>query len=171
MKFQEATGKEVVRISSNGFSANGILHTLPLIGKYLYVPRGPIVGTKNQESRIKNGMQMLLEKAGEKKVSFYKSDWFENLCLGPHVGSTQEIDPDSFKLIKVAGSYWRGDEKNKMLTRIYGVAFENKDKLEKHLSMLEESKKRDHRKLGKELDSSSIDKCFSSLSLFSKATP
>ena len=72
MKFQEATGKEVVRISSNGFSANGILHTLPLIGKYLYVPRGPIVGTKNQESRIKNGMQMLLEKAGEKKVGWIR---------------------------------------------------------------------------------------------------
>ena len=105
-----------------------------------------------RKDQYKTELILDLQKAGEKKVSFYKSDWFENLCLGPHVGSTQEIDPDSFKLIKVAGSYWRGDEKNKMLTRIYGVAFENKDKLEKHLSMLEEAKKRDHRKLGKELD-------------------
>jgi len=93
-----------------------------------------------------------LKEKGEKDVSFYKSDWFENLCLGPHVDSTQEIDPTSFKLTKVAGSYWRGDEKNQMLTRIYGVAFANKKDLKAHLAMLEEAKKRDHRKLGKELD-------------------
>ncbi len=93
-----------------------------------------------------------LQEAGEKDVSFFRSDWFENLCLGPHVGSTKEIDPQSFKLTKVAGSYWRGDEKNKMLTRIYGVAFANKQDLKAHLAMLEEAKKRDHRKLGKELD-------------------
>ena len=59
-----------------------------------------------------------LKKNGEKSVSFYKSDWFENLCKGPHVGTTKEIDPNSFKLMSVAGSYWRGDENNKMLTRI-----------------------------------------------------
>lgn len=93
-----------------------------------------------------------LKKAGEKDVSFFKSDWFENLCLGPHVGSTSEIDPKSFKLTSVAGAYWRGDEKNKMLTRIYGVAFANKKDLDAHLAMLEEAKRRDHRKLGAELD-------------------
>ncbi len=93
-----------------------------------------------------------LKEKGEKNVSFYKSDWFENLCLGPHVTKTEEIDPQSFKLTKVAGAYWRGDEKNKMLTRIYGVAFNNKKELKAHLAMIEEAKKRDHRKLGKELD-------------------
>ncbi|MFH0968941.1 MAG: threonine--tRNA ligase [Patescibacteria group bacterium] len=93
-----------------------------------------------------------LKTAGEKKVSFYKSGWFDNLCAGPHVGSTKEINPEAFKLTKIAGAYWRGDEKNKMLTRIYGVAFESKKELNKHLSQVEMAKKRDHRKLGKELD-------------------
>lgn len=77
---------------------------------------------------------------------------FHDLCAGPHVNSTKEINPDAFKLTKVAGAYWRGDEKNKMLTRIYGVAFETKEKLNDYLKMMEEAEKRDHRKLGKELD-------------------
>lgn len=92
-----------------------------------------------------------LKKAGEENVSFFKSDWFENLCKGPHVNNTSEIDPKAFKLTKVAGAYWRGDEKNKMLTRIYGVAFESKKKLNEYLELLAEAGKRDHRKLGKEL--------------------
>lgn len=89
---------------------------------------------------------------GETDVSFYVSDWYDNLCKGPHVAKTSEINPEAFKLMSLAGAYWRGDEKNKMLTRIYGVAFETKEELEKHLEMLEEAKKRDHRKLGKELE-------------------
>ncbi len=93
-----------------------------------------------------------LKEKGEKQVSFYDSDWFHNLCGGPHVGNTSEINPDAFKLVKIAGAYWRGDEKNKMLTRIYGVAFETKEELDAYLEMMEEAKKRDHRKLGKELD-------------------
>jgi threonyl-tRNA synthetase len=93
-----------------------------------------------------------LKERGEESVSFYKSGDFENLCKGPHVAQAKEIDPTSFKLMSVAGAYWRGDEKNKMLTRIYGVAFENKPKLKEHLMMLQEAKKRDHRKLGQELD-------------------
>ena len=93
-----------------------------------------------------------LKKAGEKKVSFYKSDWFENLCKGPHVASTKEINPDAFKLTKVAGAYWKGDEKNKMLQRIYGVAFSTKKELDEYLKQQEEAEKRDHRKIGKELD-------------------
>lgn len=93
-----------------------------------------------------------LKDAGETNLSFYKSDWFENLCKGPHVDTTKEIDPASFKLTKVAGAYWRGDEKNNMLTRIYGVAFADKEGLKAHLQMLEEAKRRDHRKLGKDLD-------------------
>ncbi len=92
-----------------------------------------------------------LEKTGE-QISIYKSDDFTDLCAGPHVESTKEIDPDSFKLTKIAGAYWRGSEKNKMLTRIYGVAFSSKQELDDYLKMLEEAEKRDHRKLGKELD-------------------
>jgi len=64
-----------------------------------------------------------LKAKGEKTLSFYDSDWFHNLCAGPHVTSTSEIDPESFKIDKIAGAYWRGDEKNKMLQRIYGLAF------------------------------------------------
>jgi threonyl-tRNA synthetase len=100
----------------------------------------------------KTEMIVDLQKAGEKSVWFYKSGWFENLCKGPHVKNTNEIDPKAFKLTKVAGAYWRGCEKNKMLTRIYGVAFENKEKLDEYLRLQEEAEKRDHRKLGKELD-------------------
>lgn len=93
-----------------------------------------------------------LKEAGETKVSFYKSGDFDNLCAGPHVSSTKEIDPDAFKLTTIAGAYWRGDEKNKMLTRIYGLAFESKEKLEEYLKNQEEAKKRDHRVIGKDLE-------------------
>jgi len=86
------------------------------------------------------------------KLSFYESGDFLDLCAGPHVVSTKEINPEAFKLTKVAGAYWRGDEKNKMLTRIYGVAFANKKELDEYLKMIEEAEKRDHRKLGKELN-------------------
>jgi len=68
-----------------------------------------------------------LKATGEKKVSFYKSGWFDNLCAGPHIGSTKEINPKAFKLDRIAGAYWRGDEKNKMLTRIYGLSLETKE--------------------------------------------
>lgn len=99
-------------------------------------------------------MEMIndLKVSGEKNVSFYKSDFFDNLCAGPHVKSTKEINPHAFKLTKIAGAYWRGDEKNKMLTRIYGVAFETKEELDKYLEMQAEAEKRDHRKLGSQLD-------------------
>lgn len=93
-----------------------------------------------------------LKAKGEKSVSFFRSDWFDNLCKGPHVRNTSEIDPKAIRLTKVAGAYWRGDENNKMLTRIYGVAFANKKDLAEYLNRLEEAKKRDHRKLGKDLD-------------------
>jgi threonyl-tRNA synthetase len=92
-----------------------------------------------------------LKTTGEKQVSFYKSDNFDNLCAGPHINSTKEIDPKAFKLDRIAGAYWRGDEKNKMLTRIYGLAFENKEKLDAYILQQEEARKRDHRKIGKEL--------------------
>lgn len=93
-----------------------------------------------------------LSKKGEEKVSVYKSGVFVDLCSGPHLESTGEIPVDAFKLTKISGAYWRGDEKNKMLQRIYGVAFASKNDLKEYLRMLEEAEKRDHRKLGKELD-------------------
>lgn len=93
-----------------------------------------------------------LKAKGEQRVSFYKSGQFDNLCAGPHVSSTVEIDPEAFKLTKIAGAYWRGDEKNKMLQRIYGVAFISKKELDDYLVKVDEAKRRDHRKLGQELD-------------------
>jgi threonyl-tRNA synthetase len=93
-----------------------------------------------------------LKEGGEKKVSFFKSGPFVDLCKGPHVESTNQIELGTFKLDKIAGAYWRGDEKRPMLQRIYGLAFETKEELEKHLQMMKEAEKRDHRKLGKELE-------------------
>ena len=90
--------------------------------------------------------------AGGKKITIYTSGEFVDLCKGGHVEDIKAINPSAFRLTKVAGAYWRGDEKNIMLTRIYGVAFEEKSQLVEYLQMLEEAKKRDHRKLGKELD-------------------
>jgi len=77
---------------------------------------------------------------------------FTDLCAGPHVKSTKEINPDAFKLTKIAGAYWRGNEKNKMLTRIYGVAFETKSELDEYLKKLENAQKCDHRVLGEQLE-------------------
>lgn len=93
----------------------------------------------------------------DKKVTLYYTgdpeknpDAYVDLCKGPHVKSTGEIK--AFKLMKVSGAYWRGDENNEMLTRVYGAVFESKEELDKYLDMLEQAKQRDHRKLGKELD-------------------
>ncbi len=86
------------------------------------------------------------------KITFYTCGKFTDLCRGGHLENPKAEIPDgSFKLDRVAGAYWRGDEKNKMLTRIYGLAFENKEELEKYVALREEAKKRDHKKLGKEL--------------------
>lgn len=93
-----------------------------------------------------------LAKDGNETVSVYKSGPFVDLCSGPHLASTGLIPADAFKLAKISGAYWRGDEKNKQLQRIYGLAFETKQELDDYLHMLEEAEKRDHRKIGKELD-------------------
>ncbi|PIS15895.1 threonine--tRNA ligase, partial [Candidatus Roizmanbacteria bacterium CG09_land_8_20_14_0_10_41_9] len=90
-----------------------------------------------------------IEKKGEKVSVYWTGDKFVDLCSGPHVASTGKVGP--FKLLSVAGAYWRGDSKNKMLTRIYGTCFPTKEELDKFLWQTEEAKKRDHRKLGKEL--------------------
>ncbi|MBU0672867.1 MAG: threonine--tRNA ligase, partial [Candidatus Margulisbacteria bacterium] len=92
----------------------------------------------------------LLHEIEDKKVSLYKNGDFIDLCRGPHLRYTKEVK--AFKLLSVAGAYWHGIETNPMMQRIYGAAFANKEDLEKHLQSLEEAKKRDHRKLGNELD-------------------
>ncbi|MEP7200412.1 MAG: threonine--tRNA ligase [Chloroflexota bacterium] len=84
-------------------------------------------------------------------ISFYIDGPFVDLCRGPHVEHTGQLNPSAFRLMSVAGAYWRGDEQNKMLTRVYGTAWENEAQLKDHLHRIEEAKKRDHRKLGKEL--------------------
>lgn len=93
-----------------------------------------------------------LVKAKEKMTAYKTGDIFVDLCRGGHVKNTKEINPDAFKLTHLAGAYWKGDEKKAQLTRIYGLAFNTKQELDDHLAMLEEAKKRDHKKLGPELD-------------------
>jgi len=88
---------------------------------------------------------------GDTVISTFKHDTFEDLCRGPHVARTGDIPADGFKLLSVAGAYWRGDEKRPMLQRIYGTAWNSKAELDEHLNRLEEARRRDHRKLGKEL--------------------
>jgi threonyl-tRNA synthetase len=96
----------------------------------------------------------LIRDIPDEKVSIYEEDGFTDLCRGPHLASTGRIV--AFKLLSVAGAYWRGDEKNKMLQRIYGTSFSDKKDLKKYLDFLEEVRKRDHRRLGRELDLFSI---------------
>lgn len=94
-------------------------------------------------------MELLNELPENEEISFYQQGEYLEMCAGPHVAYTSAIK--AFKLLSVAGAYWRGDEKNRMLTRIYGTSFPNETMLEEHLNQLEEAKRRDHRKLGKEL--------------------
>ena len=96
----------------------------------------------------------LIEAIDEDEVSIYKQGDFTDLCRGPHLSSTGKVG--AFKLLNLAGAYWRGDEKNKMLTRIYGTAFQDEKSLDAYLQFLEEVKRRDHRRLGKELELFSI---------------
>ena len=93
----------------------------------------------------------------EEEISIYKSGEFTDLCRGPHVCSMTDINAQSFKLMKVAGAYWRGDETRPMLTRIYGTAWEKPNDLKEYLAMLEEAEKRDHRKIGKAMNLFHID--------------
>jgi len=91
----------------------------------------------------------LLQNLEDGGITFYSQGGFTDLCRGPHIPNTGFIK--AFKLTSIAGAYWKGDEKNKQLTRVYGVSFPNQKELDEYLLMLEEAKKRDHRKLGKEL--------------------
>ncbi|MBN1779073.1 MAG: threonine--tRNA ligase [Candidatus Buchananbacteria bacterium] len=131
------------------------------IEHYLRDADASIKYIKSKKQPYKSEMAQDLKAQGEKELSFYKmvnkdgKAKFVDLCAGPHVESTKEIG--AVKLLRVAGAYWRGDEKNKMLQRIYGTAFTKQSELDDYLKMLEEAKKRDHRKLGQELDLFHID--------------
>lgn len=94
-------------------------------------------------------VELIQDLPADEEISFYKQGAFTDLCRGPHLPSTGKIK--AFKLVSIAGAYWRGDEKKKMLTRIYGTAFAKKEEMDEYFEMLEEAKKRDHIKLGKEL--------------------
>jgi len=101
-------------------------------------------------------LELIAELPEGEDISTYTQDTFTDLCRGPHVSSTRELPPDAFKLTSVAGAYWRGDEKNPMLQRIYGTAWETRKELETWLKRREEIEKRDHRRLGKDLDLYSV---------------
>ena len=102
-------------------------------------------------------LELLQDLPADEEVTVYRQDNFVDLCRGPHVESTKELNAQAFKLMRVAGAYWRGDEKRPMLTRIYGTAWEKPAELKAYLDMLAEAERRDHRKLGKELDLFHID--------------
>jgi len=97
-------------------------------------------------------VELITDLPEDAEISFYKQGEFTDLCAGPHLSHTGRLKANSIKLQNVTGAYWRGDSKNKMLQRIYGLAFSNKEDLAAYLERMEEAKKRDHRKLGKELD-------------------
>ena len=101
-----------------------------------------------QERREDYKAELINSLPDGEKISFYKQGEYAEFCAGPHVSNTCHIK--AFSLLSVAGAYWRGDERNKMLTRIYGISFPKASLLNAHLKMLEEAKLRDHRKLGKE---------------------
>jgi len=107
-----------------------------------------------QEKKQNYKIELLqdLAKKGEKIITLYKTGDFTDLCRGPHLKSTNKINPKAFKLLKTAGAYWKSDEKNPMLGRVYGTAFNKPESLKKYLANLEEAGKRDHRKIGSALD-------------------
>jgi len=100
--------------------------------------------------------ELIRELPEDEPITIYHQDGFTDLCRGPHVASTAEINPDAIKLLSVAGAYWRGDEKRPMLQRIYGTAWHTKEELDAYLKRLEEIEARDHRRLGRQLDLFSI---------------
>ena len=112
------------------------------------LPRAEALALMNEYSESYK-VELIEDLPEDAEISFYKQGNFTDLCRGPHLPSTGKIK--AFKLTGIAGAYWRGDEHNKMLTRIYGTAFAKKDEMEAYFTMLEEAKKRDHTKLGREL--------------------
>jgi len=112
--------------------------------------------SKTEAKKIFKNQPYKLELSETGSLSIYQTGDFIDLCKGPHIKSSKEINPKAFKLIKTAGAYWKGNEKNPMLTRIYGIAFNTKKELDKYLETQEQAEKRDHRKLGRKLELFSI---------------
>jgi threonyl-tRNA synthetase len=125
------------------------------------LPFEPSLISKEEAIRYFSGqgehlkVELIEEKAGQ-ALSCYKLGGFVDFCLGPHLKSTGSLDPDSFKILSLAGSYWKGDEHREHLQRIYGTAFLSPEELKAYLTQLEEAKKRDHRRLGRELELFSV---------------
>lgn len=109
-----------------------------------------LLNTKNY--KLTKELAEDLKAKEETELSFYTQGEFTNMCKGPHISSTGQINPEAFKLTKVAGAYWKGSEKNEMLTRIYGTAFETKEQLVEHIERLKEAEKNDHRILAEKQD-------------------
>jgi threonyl-tRNA synthetase len=122
-------------------------------GKYAFIRKS--LSRKEAKAMFKNQpykLELIDELPEGEEISTYQQDTFVDLCRGPHVSNTSELSPDAFKLLSVAGAYWRGDEKKAQLQRIYGTAWQSRKELDEHLKKLEEIEKRDHRRLGKDLD-------------------
>lgn len=113
------------------------------------LPREEAIALMKEKDEIYK-VELIEDLPEGEEISFYRQGEFVDLCAGPHLMSTKDIGK-AYKLLNLAGAYWRGSEKNKMLTRIYATAFSKKEELEAYITMMEEAKKRDHRKLGKEL--------------------
>lgn len=126
-----------------------IVRNLPFVGKKL-TP----VAARKLFARQRFKLDLIKEFVKEKKTltAYYTGDVFVDLCRGGHVQNTSEIDPDAFKLDKIAGAYWRGNERNPQMQRVYGLAFDSKQELEKYLKQREEAERRDHKILGLKLD-------------------
>ncbi|MDD5489690.1 MAG: threonine--tRNA ligase [Candidatus Moranbacteria bacterium] len=107
---------------------------------------------RKEISNLKPARIASQNEAGGSQISIYKTGGFVDLCSGPHIKAASEIDSQAFKLTKISGAYWKGDEKNKMLQRIYGVAFLSPKELRQYLAMMAEAEKRDHKKLGRDLE-------------------
>lgn len=150
-EFKEENLKEIEKKMKNIIKQN------QLFEEYKFPVDDAIKAIKASGEIYKLEMAEDLKKSWEVELTFYKNltqqgaETFVDMCRGPHVAKSIEIDENSFKLDKIAGAYWKWDSDNIMLTRIYGFAFESREKLDEHLKFLEEAKKRDHRVLGKKL--------------------
>ncbi|MDD4151351.1 MAG: threonine--tRNA ligase [Candidatus Gracilibacteria bacterium] len=151
IEIKEENLKEIEKKMKNIIKQNQIFE---------YVPKSVDEGIKflkNMGEIYKVEMAEDLKAKGETSLGFYKNisqkgeEMFIDMCAGPHIEKMSQLDENAFKLEKIAGAYWRGDSSKKMLTRIYGLAFDTREELENHVKMMEEAKKRDHRILGKKL--------------------
>ncbi|MBU2025283.1 threonine--tRNA ligase [Patescibacteria group bacterium] len=129
-----------------------ISQNLPIKKERISIDRAKKIFKKLNQTYKLELIDDLIKKEGKKPVTIYKIGGMIDLCKGPHLKSTKELNARGIQLTKLSGAYWKADEKNKMLQRIYGLAFSSKEKMEKFIQTAEQAKQRDHRKIGKELD-------------------